>query len=182
MRHYKIHTRLIVAFFAVGASIASTSSAYADAVYHGVFARDGVIEWDHSSFGISGNPATLSFLHFDSDADATAWAEVEGRHCIIKVDIDDTDTNQIYQIAPQPAGLYIQHQIADAKPFPWNLVFDGVVNGNGDLREHWVLAANQISNNNIGHNAAGDLAGRAFQWLTQNLASVEIIDGAMDGC
>jgi hypothetical protein len=176
MRHYKIHTRLIVAFCAVGASLSSTSSAYADAVYHGVYVENGAIVWDHRSFGISGNPETLSFLRFDGDEDAEAWAEVEGTHCIIKVDIGDA--NNRYQIETHN----FQHQIADANDFPWSLVFDGMVNVNGQLREHWGLAKNQISNQNMSNNYAGDLAGRAFQWLTPILGSVEIIDGAMGGC
>jgi hypothetical protein len=176
MRHFNIHTKLVVAAFAASAAIASTSSAYADAVYHGVFAQGGTIIWNRDSFGFGGNPATLSFLHFDSDADATAWAEVEGRHCVIRVDIGDA--NQTYQIAPQ----HLQHQIANATPFPWSFVFDGMVNVNGVDREHWALAKNQVSNMNISNNAAGDLAGPAFEFLTQNLASVEIIDGAMGGC
>ncbi|MEI3854968.1 MULTISPECIES: hypothetical protein [unclassified Ensifer] len=170
--------RLVRATLAILALVCALSPAYAYSVYRPVTAdgSTGVVIWTTSNFGVSGQPAALTFFHFPSDT--AARQGMPFAQCFLKVDFLATNNppvgarDEVGNLAvPVNADPYDQ-----PRPFPWNIVFDNNPPG------HWSIARYEISNAMI-NAAAGRVAAAGFRSLATTVGSnVTVVEGHLSRC
>jgi hypothetical protein len=179
MRHFKIHTKLVVVAFAASAAIASSSSAD---VFRGVRAdpNTGVVHWDAENFRVT---STLSFFSSEQQV-----AEKLGGvpDCFIQVALPNPaigDYSVGQNVAPQ---LQIMHGGAPQNftaNFPWPIVNDNFQTG------HWSILGDTILEGILpnfyhGNNLASNVAAAGFRYLAlaQNDPQVTVISGTNPNC
>lgn len=130
-----------------------------------VLAGGNHIDWTKNSFGVSGNPATLSF--FD--------AQGVGQQCWLRVTAQAPDT----PVLPGGGGLVTVTVPAPPPvigPSPWPATFDN------DPPGHWSITKQTITNGaNVSNAAASTYAGAVFRASTV-VGQVGIVDGTVVGC
>lgn len=192
MRHFKIHTKLVVAAFAASAAIASSSSAD---VFRGVQANPatGVVLWtpEDNNFFTNGNPPALSF--YDSQQRVIQNAgNGQQPDCYIRVAIGNPV--QPVNAPPQqalnvgnPVNVMLQF-IHNGQPiqyqanFPWQIENDNNPVGHWNILRAEILAGILPGHLNPSNNLGRKAATAGFQYLAQNDPQVTVINGALNNC
>lgn len=173
----KLRSRGVRATLAVLALVGAVGPAHAYSVYRPVTAdvSTGVVIWTASNFGVSGQPAALTFFHFPSDA--AARQGIQSAQCFLKVDF--LATNDPTPGATDEVGIPaipVNANPADQpRPFPWIIVFDN------NLPGHWSIARNEISNA-MTNGAASRVAASGFRSLATTGSSVTVVNGSLWRC
>lgn len=130
-----------------------------------VIAQTTHIDWSNASFGVSGQPPTLSFFN----------AQGNNQQCWLRVTVDAPEV-------PVPVGqggtitMTIPNQPPNIGASPWAAVFDNNPAG------HWSIAKATITGGaNVSNAVAGTMAGAAFQASTA-AGQVAIVDGTVQNC
>lgn len=133
-------------------------------LYRGVRVMAGTsqVDWSKVSFGVSGNPATLSLFNaMNPDLDVPCW---------IRITVTAPDAvqpgGQATLNAPNPA-------VGGANPGPWPVVFDNNPAG------HWSIAKATIGGES--NNKSSEFAAAAFAAM-KAANMVSIMDGTATGC
>ncbi|SFT05830.1 hypothetical protein SAMN04488040_2910 [Sulfitobacter marinus] len=184
MRHYKIHTKLVVAAFAASAAIASSSSAQ---VFHGVRAHDnGVVLWEHdaNNFGVSAGGQPKPGLSFYDSMEAVD-IELRGQpDCYIRVMLPNPRQNDLSVGQNVNIQLQITHggvrQNFNAN-FPWQIINDNIPPGHWSILGATILA-NILPNFDYSNNLASKVAAEGFRYLAQNDPQVTVIPGTNPNC
>lgn len=186
MKPNEPYHRVLAIMFSAFAVFSLGSLAHAYSVYRGVQANavTGAVTWTNVSFGVSGNPPSLSFFYFPNDIAATAAANapgnpgISGAQCLVRVDLPAT-------VAPVPgatdnvgnAGIAVGGAPLDQpQPFPWVITFNNIPPG------HWEILRPQIST--AGTNAAASrVAASGFHNLAiAPVAGAFVINGTLGNC
>jgi len=171
----RILAAMLTGLVALGA--ASTAEAYSAYRRVTADAQTGVVAWGAANFGVGGNPSTLSFFYYASDA--AARLAMPAAQCFIKVDLGAlVNPLQGTQVPVGNAGIQYQANPADnPAPLPWNITFDNVP------PDHWSIAKTEIQNPTSSNNAASRVAAAAFQVLANTAGSgVTVINGTLQNC
>lgn len=142
---------------------------YPTSLYRGLRVLPGTvnqIDWSRASFGVSGNPSTLSL--FNNMANPAAFP------CWLRITVDVPGN-------PPPAPLVIGDLTipnpppGGANPGPWPVFFDNVPPG------HWSIARATIGG--ASNNQASDRAAAVFSAMAHALLPTAIVrDGSAVGC
>lgn len=174
----KLHHRIFAFFAASIAVLGLFGSTYAYSVYRRVTAdtTTGAVAWTAANFGVSGNPATLSFFYYATDA--VARARMPTGQCLVRVDLPNTATpgtgatDQVGNNAIAVGG----NPNDQPKAFPWTIGFDNTPSG------HWSILKTQITSL-TSNNAASRVSASGFHNLALTANSgVTVINGTLANC